>query len=868
MSLQSTAGECEVTAASAIAHAHQLASQLDEPFGLEELASIRAWRVQHALLPRESVEVAAVASSGTENTDDSVRGRALTSHQAVVAVEDPALVAVRTEVSRRALELLRDGRTVSIPDDVGLALSAVYVPPTPEAASSEPSVFTLTAESRSMTAESVAAVVSLLDSRIEQMRRRLSETFDPSARNRLNASIVDAMKARALARDRALDMRARLALHASLCMGLQPARMLHAYSRATLLVVRQDLATARRQLLNCLAETAAVESDIVGRSGGRLGVFERGYSPPSTGATVGSPTGLGGPLSFRGRIVQDMSMEDVRRYAEQAQVLLNEVRAADGADQAVGAEGMRQSLLQIARAMKDASDQATLAAVNACKAAHLRHANEVRQVAPIVAQRSRDLAELQDRRERFEAELTRTKDTVSTIQARQGAELAELARSIADQEGIRIPDANLTSGEPTSALTRLVESLAQPLDVGPESRLARLARMEQRAADLARADAESLGKKRLDEERARVDHAIREIQARAEAEETAIRMGRWLRLGPSPSEAALVDLTARISAAHKDSETLQDQVKETDRRVASLMRRVRATQRLADVKADTRRLFAVRQTSARVIATFLSDSLRAAPFSEQLLVSLRDAHESMLLTANRNRGTLRTTRSPSTSPDGGSQLRSRSAPRGAGGPPVRVTGTVESQGRQSAERLLQRMQLLLAENGSKDSAAHRSLSPSRAAIREIDPPVLSSSSSRIRGPLQQLLSSSSGGSGFPSDASPYSESSAGRPRSSPRSASPVRDLMMDDDRDVQAALKDLLQRRDSSEAAVTEAAVDAIISRVKRSLYKSSEPTSQVPTLGAAPLPVGTRGRPAALPFEWAQGGAHTGDFSTVGARS
>jgi len=608
----------------------------------------------------------------------------------------------------------------------------------------------------------------------------------------------------------------RAAVDACMGSGLHACRVVLAAQRVPVLTIRQDLALCRRHLLVALAETSAVEVDVVGRTGGRLG---------STG-TDGAP---------RARIIQEMPRHDAARYAEQAAGLLRDVQAPGAADAMVGTPQVRASFQQLSDALGDTAAAARASAEERAAREREMVLSHIRQVVPVLEDRRRVAAEATEKQVRLAAELERMRNAVAAIKDAQGGKVAALAEAVARAE-------NRTDLSGQGA----VEQLAVELDVSEDAVSSRLANEVAVAEAEAEAEAEEAGTARLRRAEEDASRALAEEEASIATNERGVRSGGWMRMDKSPTERRLEAMRTSTAELRREAESLQARIKGTESKVAAAMRLAKDGQRLTDAKRDTRRMFGIRRTPPRVVVRFFADSLKAAPYSPALLRGLKKAQQELLDAAETAAGAeskpaagkspraLREATSPGQGEPAASAVRVGRS--GATGAALALTSMPASGGLGRAGQapssppaksaggrsgVLARLQALLRETtpsraGAGAGATGARAGQSRAMTRD------EAVKARARRWMQaDMKGSSTGPADGPSSGQGGSASGA---RATVQSlldevaASPERGSAH-----VQNRLEQMLRRSDSPERDEAEAAIDSILARVRRRLRSDSD---------------------------------------------
>ena len=256
---------------------------------------------------------------------------------------------------------------------------------------------------------------------------------------------------------------------------------------------RQDLAMARKQLLCGMAEASAVEYDVVGRVGARLGE---------------------GSATDRGVIAADMELQEVRDYARQAVKLRDAVSESAVADSTVGYSHITRTFdrlgaaagasMSAARSEEETRRQEDLVAWRA----------HVDQLQPILDSRREKWEQVRQAKEKLENELVRMRRTVDAIREQQRKELGALAHSVVQFEmETQLEQARAASGhgaggeweeegesgDPSEAqLAVLVQRMSEPLDESAGAVSARRDAAVRQAEEAARKEYASRAERMLD----------------------------------------------------------------------------------------------------------------------------------------------------------------------------------------------------------------------------------------------------------------------------------------------------------------------------------------------------------------------------------
>jgi hypothetical protein len=381
--------------------------------------------------------------------------------------------------------------------------------------------------------------------------------------------------------------------------GLNVARVLLASSRTGVVALRQDLAVCKKQLLTGMSEAAAVEFDVVGKSGGRLGDLAS---------------------SDRGRIISDMPPRTAQQYADQAIAMAIEMRRHGAADDAVGASHARQSFAHMHSALEEYSSVAASEGVDRLEREMRAWSMHVDSLAPALASRRQEADKLLSKKDALEQELVKMRGAVDSLRHSQHQKLAALAKSISIMEGVK------TAAEGDD----LVEMFCHPLDESPQAVLQRRMQLEEAVEEEERQAAEERGRAAIEQLEARLAEEVVADERAVNSEEAQLRSGSWLRNDRSLTERRLDAVTNATKACSAEAERLSNEIRETEKRVARSMKLARDAQRLRDLRHDTHQLFATRRTPSHVVAQFLREALADAPFSEILLESLRYAHKDVV----------------------------------------------------------------------------------------------------------------------------------------------------------------------------------------------------------------------------------------------
>ena len=255
-----------------------------------------------------------------------------------------------------------------------------------------------------------------LETRLNEMRASLaSGSGDRHLRSSLQRGLDHVRQQQAQLSSALEAFRMRSFVEAVLGCGLHAARVALAAQRVPVLTLRQDLALCRRHLLIALAEASAVEVDVVGQTGGRLGSNGR------DGAE-------------RGRIIADMPLQDAELYARQARSLLSEARVDGAADAAVGTSHLRRSFEQLGVALRDTAEAACAGGEERARQEREAVLEHIRKVVPVLAKRMAVDRDLKDKHARLSGDLDRMKEAVANIMASQQAKVVALAEAVANAE--------------------------------------------------------------------------------------------------------------------------------------------------------------------------------------------------------------------------------------------------------------------------------------------------------------------------------------------------------------------------------------------------------------------------------------------------
>lgn len=385
--------------------------------------------------------------------------------------------------------------------------------------------------------------------------------------------------------------------------GLQTCRVLLAAERVPVLTVRQDLDLCRRHLLVSLAEASAVEVDVVGRTGGRLGAGAQ-------------------DTALRGRIIQDMPMPDARKYASQAQQLLTDVALPREADAAVGAAPLRQSFTQLGGALRGTCEAASKASAERATRERESVLAHIRVVVPALQERRAVAEGLAEKRTRLAAELERMRSAVQSIRMAEERKVIALAELVAKTEKLMH-----VRGEAA------VNLLARELDDSAGARAERLQEQVRAAEAEAKAEAAKQGAAAVMVAERAAHTAASQAEAEARESIESLRTGQWMGLHKSPTERRLEAVTASTTERRAEAEGLRVALAKAERGVAAAMRRARHEQRMADARRDTKRMFSLRRSPPAVMARFFAEALQGSVYSPRLVGGLRRAHERLLTKA-------------------------------------------------------------------------------------------------------------------------------------------------------------------------------------------------------------------------------------------
>jgi hypothetical protein len=385
--------------------------------------------------------------------------------------------------------------------------------------------------------------------------------------------------------------------------GLQTCRVLLAAERVPVLTLRQDLDLCRRHLLVSLAEASAVEVDVVGRTGGRLGA----------GVTE---------ADARGRIIQDMPTADARKYAAQARELHSDVLQPQEADTAVGAAHLRQSYTQLGGALRGTCEAASKASAERATRERDAILAHIRIVVPTLQERRAVAEGLEEKRTRLAAELERMRGAVASIKEAEGRKVVALAELVA-----RAEKRNHVRGDAA------VDQLARELDGSAPARAERLQEQLRQAELEAVAETSKLGGDALARAEREAVEAVAAAEREAREAVEALRSGQWMGVNKSPTERRLEAVTASTTERRKEADGLREALALAEQGVAAAMRKARHEQRLADARRDTKRMFALRRTPPAVMARFFTGALQAGAYSPALVRAMRLAHEKLLTRA-------------------------------------------------------------------------------------------------------------------------------------------------------------------------------------------------------------------------------------------
>ncbi|KAA0165099.1 hypothetical protein FNF31_02112 [Cafeteria roenbergensis] len=374
-----------------------------------------------------------------------------------------------------------------------------------------------------------------LETRLNEMRASLaSGSGDRHLRSSLQRGLDHVRQQQAQLSSALEAFRMRSFVEAVLGCGLHAARVALAAQRVPVLTLRQDLALCRRHLLIALAEASAVEVDVVGQTGGRLGSNGR------DGAE-------------RGRIIADMPLQDAELYARQARSLLSEARVDGAADAAVGTSHLRRSFEQLGVALRDTAEAACAGGEERARQEREAVLEHIRKVVPVLAKRMAVDRDLKDKHARLSGDLDRMKEAVANIMASQQAKVVALAEAVANAE--RRSD---LKGEAA------VAELAAPLDSSEKAVAARLAADVVRAETEAVVESSEVGEARLRRLNEQLDAEVAAAEAEVEQQERSLRGGQWMKLDKSPTERRLEAVTATIAAQQREAEALQADSPERD----------------------------------------------------------------------------------------------------------------------------------------------------------------------------------------------------------------------------------------------------------------------------------------------------------------
>jgi predicted nuclease with TOPRIM domain len=386
-------------------------------------------------------------------------------------------------------------------------------------------------------------------------------------------------------------------------LGLPICQVLHSFARSVVMSKRQDLAQLKQQLGSALKEVAAVEFDLAG----------------SRGRVFGDANG------DRGRVVEDVALESVKHFQQQAAALRSSLESREAADVAVGIPALSDHLQRhdpmLNKLAKERIEQEQQALQGMLESISAEAVTLHRLLEERRSEESKEQAACQD----LSSQLVKLRDAAEELKAKQETEISHLISALARAEGLElVADA---SGPGCISRETLVN---EPFDDSPEACQRRLNVLIANAEKEARAEASAVWSLRLQkvqqEAQTRIHQAIGEgEQALASVDGSLLSLDNVTMRNAAAKKvnSRICDVDAKTTRVRNNIEACSAAIGGKEAEVKRFRATVAGAAGLQNLKKSTRLLWRLRSIPSASITTFLQDALAFAPYSEELVTKLK-----------------------------------------------------------------------------------------------------------------------------------------------------------------------------------------------------------------------------------------------------